>query len=313
MNPIDILLTLGGLTVLVLGAEGMIRGAVGLALRARISPLVVGLTVVSLGTSAPELLVSLMAALKGSSVMAVGNVVGSNISNISLVLGACVLVHPIAVDRDAYRIHWPVMMVVSLLFTALLWDDTVARWEGALFVALLVAYVAWTVWSSRRASGQPGSRPVEVAGPLWRPLLLLSVGVVGLAQGADWFVEGAVRIAAGLGVSDQLIGVTVVAVGTSLPELVTSLVAALRKQSDISIGNLLGSNTFNLLGIIGVSSMVLPIRVDHGTFLLDLGFMLGIALVLRPLMGIGRRLGRWQGLFLFAAYAAYIVLVLQRG
>lgn len=313
MNPFDILLTLGGLVLLVLGAEGMIRGAVDLALRARISPLVVGLTVVSLGTSAPELLVSLMAALKGSSVMAVGNVVGSNISNISLVLGACVLVHPIAVDRDAHRIHWPVMMLVSLLFSAMLWDDKVARWEGAVFVFLLVSYVWWMVWSSRRASGQPGSKPVEVGTPVWRSLLFLVAGIVGLTKGADWFVEGAVRIAEGLGVSKQLIGVTVVAVGTSLPELVTSLVAALRKQSDISIGNLLGSNVFNLLGIIGVSSLVLPIRVDHALFLLDLAFMLGIALMLYPLMRFGRRLGRGQGLLLLAAYSAYIVLVLQRG
>jgi cation:H+ antiporter len=309
----DILLTLGGLIVLVVGAEIMVRGAVELALRARISPLVVGLTVVSLGTSAPELLVSLMAAMKGSSVIAIGNVVGSNISNISLVLGACILVYPIEVDRDAHRIHWPVMMLVTLLFTAMLWNDDVALWEGAILVVLLIAYIAWMVWASRRASGQPGSKPVEVTVPLWRSLLFVVLGIVGLAFGADWFVEGAVGIARTMGVSEQLIGVTIVAVGTSMPELVTSLMAAIRKQSDISIGNLVGSNIFNLLGIIGVSAIVLPIRVDHSAFLLDLGAMILIALLLYPLMRIGRRLGRWQGVLLLIAYLAYVVLVIQRG
>lgn len=309
----DILMTLGGLVALIVGAEIMVRGAVELALRARISPLVVGLTVVSLGTSAPELLVSLVAAMKGSSALAVGNVVGSNISNISLVLGAAILVYPITVDRDAYRIHWPVMMVVSLLFTALLWDDTIARWEGVVFVGLLVAYIAWMIWSSRRASGQPGTKAVQVSTPLWRSLLFVVVGVAGLALGAEWFVEGAVRIAESLGVSKQMIGVTVVAIGTSLPELVTSLMAAFRKQSDISMGNLIGSNIFNLLGIIGVSAVVLPIRVDHEAFYLDLGAMLLISLALYPLMRLGRKLGRWQGSLLLVAFAAYMVLVVQRG
>lgn len=306
-------MTLGGLVALIVGAEIMVRGAVELALRARISPLVVGLTVVSLGTSAPELLVSLVAAMKGSSALAVGNVVGSNISNISLVLGAAILVYPITVDRDAYRIHWPVMMVVSLLFTALLWDDTIARWEGVVFVGLLVAYIAWMIWSSRRASGQPGTKAVQVSTPLWRSLLFVVVGVAGLALGAEWFVEGAVRIAESLGVSKQMIGVTVVAIGTSLPELVTSLMAAFRKQSDISMGNLIGSNIFNLLGIIGVSAVVLPIRVDHEAFYLDLGAMLLISLALYPLMRLGRKLGRWQGSLLLVAFAAYMVLVVQRG
>lgn len=309
----DILLTLGGLLILVVGAELMIRGAVDLALRARISPLVVGLTVVSIGTSAPELLVSLMAALKGSNAIAIGNVVGSNIANISLVLGACVLIYPIAVERDAYRIHWPVMMAVSILFTAMFWNDDVARWEGALLVVILAAYVFWMVWASRKASGQPGSKPVEVTTPIWRSLVFLVIGIAGLAKGADWFVEGAVGIARNAGVSEQMIGVTIVAMGTSMPELVTSLMAALRKQSDISIGNLIGSNIFNLLGIIGISSLVLPIAADHVAFMLDLGFMLLTALVLYPMMRLGGRLGRWHGLVLVGCYLAYVFLVIQRG
>jgi len=309
---IDILLTLGGLVALVIGAEVMIRGAVELALRARISPLVIGLTVVSMGTSAPELLVSLLAAMKGSSAIAIGNVVGSNIVNISFILGLCVVVFPIEVDRDARRIHWPVMMIVSLAFWFLLADDHFTRWEGLLFFTLLVIYVAWMVITSRRATlGNPDAHVPTV--PMWRSLLFLVVGIVGLAQGADWFVEGSVGIARGLGVSEQLIGVTVVAIGTSLPELVTSLLAAMRKQADISLGNLIGSNVFNLLGIIGISSMVLPIHVDRAAFTLDIVAMLAISMALYPLMRIGDRIGRWQGLILVAAYVIFVVLVLQRG
>ena len=309
---IDILLTLGGLVALVIGAEVMIRGAVELALRARISPLVIGLTVVSMGTSAPELLVSLLAAMKGSSAIAIGNVVGSNIVNISFILGLCVVVFPIEVDRDARRIHWPVMMIVSLAFWFLLADDHFTRWEGLLFFTLLVIYVAWMVITSRRATlGNPDAHVPTV--PMWRSLLFLVVGIVGLAQGADWFVEGSVGIARGLGVSEQLIGVTVVAIGTSLPELVTSLLAAMRKQADISLGNLIGSNVFNLLGIIGISSMVLPIHVDRAAFTLDIVAMLAISMALYPLMRIGDRIGRWQGLILVAAYVVFVVLVLQRG
>jgi len=309
----DILLTLGGLLLLVFGAEIMVRGAVELALRARISPLVVGLTVVSMGTSAPELLVSLLAALKGSSTIAIGNVVGSNIANISMVLGACILIYPIEVDRDAYRIHWPVMMLVTLIFTAMLWNDDIALWEGATLVLLLLAYVIWMIRASRKAADQPGTHPVKVSAPLWRSLVFVLAGIAGLAFGADLFVEGAVGIARTFGVSEQLIGVTIVALGTSMPELVTSLLAALRKQSDISIGNLIGSNIFNLLGIIGISAMVLPISVDHTSFLLDLAAMALIALLLYPLMRMGNKLGRWQGALLLFAYTAYVVMVIQRG
>ena len=310
----DWFLTLGGLIVLVLGAEGMVRGAVDLALRARISPLVIGLTVVSIGTSAPELLVSLLAAMKGSSSIAIGNVVGSNIINISFILGVCVVVFPIEVDRDARRIHWPVMMSASLLFWAFLRDDLFSAVEGALFVSLLIIYVVWMVQRSRKESASEqhiGGNGAQH--PIWRASLLLVVGIVALTKGADWFVEGAVAISRGMGVSEQLIGVTVVAVGTSLPELVTSLIAAFRKQADISMGNLIGSNIFNLLGIIGVSSVVLPIQVDHGPFFPDVMVMLAIALLLYPIMRFGDKVGRWQGVVLMLAYVGYVVMVLQRG
>jgi cation:H+ antiporter len=310
----DWFLTLGGLIVLVLGAEGMVRGAVDLALRARISPLVIGLTVVSIGTSAPELLVSLLAAMKGSSSIAIGNVVGSNIVNISFILGVCVLIFPIEVDREARRIHWPVMMAASLLFWLFLRDDLFAAWEGVVFISLMLVYIVWMVWNSRRSeqdSTKEGNNGAQH--PIWRATLLLVVGIMALTLGADWFVEGAVAISRGMGVSEQLIGVTVVAIGTSLPELVTSLIAAFRKQADISLGNLVGSNIFNLLGIIGLSAVVLPIQVDHVAFFWDVMAMLGVGLLLYLLMRFGDKIGRWQGAVLMLAYVGYVVMVLQRG
>jgi len=307
----DLLITLAGLVTLVLGAEFMVRGAVDLALRARISPLVIGLTVVSMGTSAPELLVSLVSAMQGNSAIAIGNVVGSNIVNISFILGLSILVFPIEVDRDARRIHWPVMMAATLLFWWLFMDDVLSQWEGLLFIALIAAYVWWMVWSSRRAAEANAVEPPRMH---WaKALALLVVGVVALTFGADWFVAGGVAIAAAAGVSEQLIGVTVVAAGTSMPELITSMVAAFRKQPDISLGNLVGSNVFNLLGILGITAAIRPIISDHAAFRIDLMAMALVALLLYPLMRFGNRMGRWQGAILVVACLAYVILVLKRG
>lgn len=307
----DLFLTLVGLAILVVGAELMVRGAVDLALRARISPLVIGLTVVSMGTSAPELLVSLVAAFKGTPDIAIGNVVGSNIANISLILGLSVLIFPIEIDRDARRIHWPLMMAATLLYWWLFQDDLLARWEGLLFATLLLGYVAWMVASSRRSALSRAQEPPRMA--WWKACALLVLGIGALSKGADWFVEGGVGLARGAGVSEQLIGVTVIAFGTSVPELVTSLVASFRKQPDISLGNLIGSNIFNLLGILGVTAAVHPIAADHHAFLPDLIAMAATALLLYPLMRLGARMGRWQGAVLVLAYLAYLAYVIQRG
>lgn len=305
-------MTLIGLLFLVFGAEVMVRGAVEIAFRARITPMVVGLTVVAMGTSLPELLVSLLAALKGNPELAIGNVVGSNIVNISFILGASVMIFPIDVERLARRIHWPVMMGASLLFIMMIWNDHFSRTEGILFVVLLLIYVVWQIRASRQQQAASGGVPPLTSVPMWRSIAMLFIGIGALAWGADLFVEGAVGMAKILGVSDQLIGVTIVAVGTSLPELITSLMAAFRKQPDISLGNLVGSNIFNLLGILGITAVVKPISMDHGTFLLDLVAMILIALILFPLM-FGRKLGRWQGAILCVAYFCYIAVVIQRG
>ncbi len=308
-----VLYTLLGLVALVIGAEIMIRGAVALALRFHISPLVIGLTIVAMGTSMPELLVSLLAALKGSPELAVGNVVGSNVINISFILGASILIFPIEVDREARRIHWPVMMIVSLVFVLYCWNGLMSRFEGIVFVLLLVLYVVAMIRTSRRKQLMPGALPTVTHAPLWRSTLQLIVGIAALAFGADRFVEGAVQLANILGVSDQLVGVTIVAVGTSLPELITSLMAAFRKQPDISLGNLVGSNIFNLLGILGITAAISPIPVDLRSFSLDVSAMILVALILFPLMFWGKKLGRPHGAILFLAYIVYVYFVIDRG
>lgn len=308
-----LLLSLIGLVALVIGAEILVRGAVAIALRASISPLVVGLTIVAMGTSMPELLVSLMAALKGNPELAIGNVVGSNIVNISFILGASILIFPIEVDQEARKIHWPVMMAASLIFIAFCWNDRFGRVEGMVFILLLVVYAIAMIGASRRKQQVATPLSTVQPGPLWRSLMQLTFGVAALAFGADMFVDGAVQLAGILGVSDQLVGVTIVAVGTSLPELITSIMAAFRKQPDISLGNLIGSNIFNLLGIIGITATISPIPIDLGSFGLDVAAMILIALVLLPLMFWGRKLGRPHGAILSLTYVVYILLVIHRG
>jgi cation:H+ antiporter len=290
----------------------LVYGATHIALRARISPMVVGLTVVALGTSLPELLVSLLAALKGSPEFAIGNVVGSNIVNISFILGASILIFPISVERTARTIHWPVMMVASILFITLVWNDHFSRWEGLFFVLLLILYVVSQIRASRRESIAGESDRPTTKMPLWRSLLLVMLGVAALSFGANWFVDGAAGIAKILEVSDRMISVTIVAIGTSLPELITSLLAAFRKQPDISLGNLIGSNIFNIFGILGITAIFEPMMLDHTTFLLDLVAMVLVAAILLPLMA-GSRLGRWQGAILCTLYVLYMILVMDRG
>lgn len=307
----DVLFSLAGLLGLVLGAELMVRGAVDLALRVRMSPLVVGLTVVSIGTSVPELLVSLLAALRGASDIAMGNVVGSNIANIGLVLGMAVMIFPVAVDRDARRVHWPVMMAASVLLVGLLHDNVLARWEGGLLVLLAVVYVVTSVRMVRR-TGAHGRKEVPGRSAL-AALVLVVAGVAAAGMGADLFVRGASGLARALGASDQLVGLTVVAVGTSLPELVTSLVAAFRRQPDISLGNLVGSNIFNILGILGVAALAHPIALVPGAYTMDLWTMLGLTLLLGLMMRMGLRLGRVQGMMLLVVYVGYLAYVLGRG
>ena len=303
-----------GLILLVVGAEGLVRGASALALRLGLTPLIVGLTVVAFGTSTPELVVSLEAALAGKGAIAAGNVVGSNIANIGLILGFVALLRPMSVQAQLVRLDLPLLVGVSILMPALLWGGLL-RWEAAILAALLLVYVAIAVRLARRDAKASAAMAADAVPrkPTSLPMQLLFIagGLGLLIYGADLFVEAAVRAAREAGVSERVVGLTLVAVGTSLPELATSLIAAYRGESDLAVGNVVGSNLFNALGILGVAGLVRPLA-DSGLAPLDLGMMLLFAVLLLPLAKSGLVISRKEGLLFLAIYGVYMVL-LARG
>jgi cation:H+ antiporter len=308
-----LLYILGGLTGLFLGGEGLIRGSSSLAIRVGISPLVVGLTVVAFGTSSPELLVSLKAAIMGSSSIALGNVIGSNIANIALILGLSAVITPIEVHANVIKREIPIMIVVSLLLIFFLLDGTLGFIEGLIFIILLIAYTVVNILLSLKENKEIEKEFEEgLKSRLNIPLatLLIIVGLVFLFFGADLFLKGAVSLAKMFNVSDAIIGLTIVAVGTSLPELFTSIVATIKKESDIAVGNVVGSNIFNILSILGISAIIVPISSSQIS-IIDLGAMLAAALILLPLSYTGFRISRLEGLLLLIGYFAYIFLLIQ--
>ena len=299
-----------GLVLLYYGAEALVCGSSSLALRLGLSPLVIGLTVVAFGTSSPELVVSLKAGLAGQGNISVGNVVGSNICNIGLILGICALVTPIATTSQIVRIDIPIMIAVTAFTTFLLWDGTLGLAEGIILFALLLAYVVFSVYLARRqptdALGAEFDTEVKASKRgLFIDLLMVAGGLVLLIFGARFLVDGAVVIARAFGWSEALIGLTVIAVGTSLPELATSLVAAVKKEADIAVGNIVGSNIFNLLGILGITAMATPLAAS-GISLVDYAVMAVFALVLWPMAYHQKCITRLEGAILLAGYAAYV-------
>lgn len=300
-----------GVVCLWAGAEGLVGGAANLALRWRMSPRVVGLTVVGFGTSLPELLVSVRAALAvpPAADLAVGNVVGSNIANVCLILALGALIRPMLVTPATLRRDLPMALGFGVALLALLALDggpaTVTRWDGAVLLAGLLAFLAWSIRSGGSVEGDevPPLRPRSVAADV----VLVLGGLALLMVGADRLVLGATSIARGLGISERVIGVTVVAVGTSLPELATTVVAAARGQSDIGLGNVLGSNVFNVGGIVGVTALCTPLPVAAGFLRLDIPLMLGATVVLFPYLRSGWRLSRREGAALLAVYVGYTV------
>lgn len=301
---------LAGLVLLYFGAEGLVRGAASLALRAGITPLVVGLTVVAFGTSAPEMVVSTKAAWLGQGGIAVGNVVGSNIFNIAVILGLSALLRPMVVRMQLLLFDMPLVILVSLVALLFLRDDQISRPEAALLFAGIIAYTAINIILARReksreiasefAEGTP-----HASGRLAVDLLYVLGGLALLVLGARLFVAAAVELARLWGVSEAVIGLTIVAAGTSLPELATSILAAARKQDDIAIGNIVGSNVFNLLAILGAAGLVRPLEAS-GIGAMDLGMMVLTALVLLPMMRTRMMLGRWEGALLLALYGGYL-------
>ena len=305
----DVLALVAGLALLVVTASALVRGAAALALRLGLTPLVVGLTVVAFGTSAPELVVSVQAALAGAGGIAVGNVVGSNVANVGLILAVAVLVRPIALDPALLRRDLPVLIGVTAVAVALLWDRALGRGEGAALVVGLVAYLAWSVWAARREQAAVELPVSEPTGPAWRDALFVAAGLGGLVWGADLFVGGAVGLAEAAGVSNAVIGLTVVAVGTSLPELATTVVAAARGEGGIAAGNVVGSNLFNWLGILGVAALVDPLDAP-GLRPVDLAVAAAFALALVPMMWSGRRLVRPEAAVLLVGYLGYMAFLL---
>ena len=312
-----------GLTVLVVGADVLVRGASRLAVSFGVSPLVVGLTVVAFGTSAPEMAVSVGSALAGSPDLALGNVVGSNICNVLLILGISALITPLLVDEQIIRQEIPIMIGVSALLVVMALDGHLGLVESIVLFALVIAYTVFLIVQSRRASKAVQEEfgtdlPTSAWDRHWAVQVgLIATGLVMLIVGADWLVEAAVAFARAFGVSDLVVGLTVVAVGTSMPEIATSIVAAMRGQRDIAVGNVVGSNIFNILAVLGASGIAsgtgLPVSEAARNF--DLWVMLAVAFACLPIMITGREIARWEGgvfLAYYAAYTAWLVLQAQQ-
>ncbi len=311
---ISILYVLIGLVFLVVGGEFLVRASVALSFKLQLSKMVIGLTVVSFATSAPELLVSLQAAMEGFSDISLGNVIGSNIANIGLVLGITALIGPLAIDKDFYKFNWPVMVLLSMLLYVLLSNDLVlTRLDGAILLGALVVYLFLLI---RRARKQAAAEIEEVDDSLstttnFKMILWLLIGGVALYGGSELLVMGAVDIAKSLGVGERVIAVTMIAIGTSVPELAASVIAALKQEKAISLGNLIGSNIFNIASVLGMTALVQPILVKSPEVLTnDILWMLGFALILLPLAFFPKKLeiGRGKGLLIFVAYCLFIAL-----
>lgn len=299
----NILLIIAGLLLLIKGGDYLVDGAVAIAQHAKLSSMVIGLTVVGFGTSMPELLVSAQSALDENPGIAIGNVVGSNISNIALILGLTALIHPIPAQRSTLRIDMPFMLLASFAFVALaILTGTIGRVSGIIFLAALILFVSWQVRQSRKQAEtfeKPKMR-------LWKAILLALFAFAMLVFGADILVEGASEIAIALGVSYHMIGLTIVAVGTSLPELFASVMAARKGETDMAIGNIIGSITFNILCVIGVSAAIEPIHNASEGFIPSYALMIILGLLLWLFLRTRHLLERWEGMVLLMLYIAFL-------
>lgn len=303
-----LLMLLVGFAALVLGGELLVRGAVAIALRFGLSQLMIGLTLVGFGTSTPELVTSLQAAFKGSPGIAVGNIVGSNICNVLLILGAAALLRPIVTRPDAFRRDGAVLLGATLLCVGIVLVGTIGRAVGGVLLALLIGYVIMT-WLAERG-GSPSSADADVPLPVfrgaWGSAAFFIGGLLLTILGARLLVDAAIEIAADLGVSEAVIGVTIVALGTSLPELMTSIIAAIKRQGDVAFGNIVGSNIFNILGILGTTAIAQPLAVPMEIARLDIWVMLAAAVLLIWVTITGWRITRGEGVLMLAGYGGYI-------
>ncbi|MAN28149.1 MULTISPECIES: calcium/sodium antiporter [Mesonia] len=310
----SIVLIIAGFVLLVVGGEYLVRSSVALSFKFNISRMVIGLTVVSFATSLPELLVSLQAAMEGFSDISLGNVIGSNIANIGLVLGITSIISTIEVDKDFYKFNWPVMMLFSLaLYVFLQSGYQISRIEGGVFVGAIVIYLFILIQRARKHDEVPTEDVDEslqgVSG--FKIVIWLLIGGAALYFGSEWLVEGSVDLAKKLGVSERVISVTMIAIGTSVPELAASVIAALKKEKALSLGNLIGSNIFNIGSVLGLTALIKPIHLESKAVLTnDIFWMLGFALVLLPLVFLPKRytISKYKGFVIFAGYALFIGL-----
>jgi cation:H+ antiporter len=311
-NILTLILGVGGAVLLYYGADFLVSGGVGIARKLRIPNLVIGLTMVAFGTSAPELTVSIDAALRGKGDISVGNVLGSNICNFALILGLCAAVRALPVNRQVLKGDLPVMIIATLALAGLLFfTGGVPAWGGLLLVLIMVCYLVWLFISSRRNREVQESLTGEISGDvqaLWKSILQFAGGLAALVFGAKYFVSGAVCAARLLNVPEAVIALTIVAIGTSLPELAASMIATIRGETDIAVGNIIGSNIWNILCIMGISPLIKPIVLKEISNL-DLGAMLFISLTAIPILLTGKKVSRPEGIFWLVCYAAYIFLL----
>ncbi len=301
-----LLLLFCGLIVLIVGANMLLKSAVSISLKFEIPKVLIGMTVVSLATSAPELIVSIKAALMGSADLAISNVVGSNIANIGLVLGLTVFFSPINISKNIYKTHWPIMMFSALYFLIIILDGKINVYGGGILIIFLVTSIAFLIKNKQKVEEDLNTKSVD---SLPKSIILFIVGGICLYFGSEWFISGAIDVASYFGISERIIGISVVSVGTSLPELVTSLVAIVKKEKGISLGNLLGSNIFNVFAVLGITSLVTPLIVsDLNIINFDIYVMLFFAAIILPLIFFPNKfiLGRVAGLIILSFYSIYI-------
>ena len=305
----NFLLIIGGLVLLILGGNWLLKSAVALSLKLEIPKIVIGMTVVSFATSAPELIVSINAALSGSSDLALGNVIGSNIANLGLVLGITLLLGTMHVQKSFYKVDWPVMMIASaMLYFFLAGDNVIEQYEGIILFSFLVIFLIYLLRFQKTAVLDELPEDDEPL-PLFKIVLFLVIGGLGLWGGSELLIKGATSLAQEFGVSERIIGVTVVSIGTSVPELAASIIAVLKKEKAISLGNLIGSNVFNILAVLGITSIITPVAVkDQALLTNDIFWMLAISFVILPLVFVpkGYRLNWKDGIILLIAYIAFI-------
>jgi cation:H+ antiporter len=314
MTTIIVLGTIG-LVMLVLGGEFLVTGASGLARKLRMSSLLIGLTIVAFGTSAPELFISVRSALIGSPDLVMGNVIGSNICNLALVLGVTALIGSIKITKEVLTVNWTMTMASSILLFYVAQDGVISSVEGIIFVSILLAYLLLLFIRSRKNVEE--EEGVEIVNPIFttaswaKDIIFFVGGLILLSYGSKFLVESASELAKMMEVSERIIAIVVIAVGTSLPELFTSIIAAIKKDTDLALGNLLGSNIFNILSILGITSIIQDIHIAAPFQTEDMYWVLGITAVLLPMMFIGKKISRVDGFVLFCLYGGYIALVIM--